>query len=147
MSVKNTDQKLNRLSIYDRHMLRSTFVSLFWAVISERRSKGYKLKDLAQALGRDKSTVSRWFRDRPNWRLDTIADVAGALDLQLRIDAVDRSTGVIYTATGRAPSLKRLEPEDESESSVVIPATVVVPRPSSVVAKWSRYEPEQELVG
>ena len=90
---------------YDRGMLRSAFVSLFWAVISERRKKGFKLQHLADALPTNKSVVSRWFSGQPNWRLNTVSDIAGVLNLDLHIQARDRETGVVYAPYGRALSV------------------------------------------
>jgi transcriptional regulator with XRE-family HTH domain len=84
-------------------MLRSAFVSLFSVVIEERRNRvGFVLQSLADALGIDKSSISRWFRGatHPNWTIDTIADIAHALDLELEIRATDRLTGVVYASHG-----------------------------------------------
>jgi transcriptional regulator with XRE-family HTH domain len=104
MPTKNmtTDRHADLVRNFDRGMLRSAFASLFCAVISDRRKReGYKLKHLSDALGCDKSHVSRWFSNEPpNWQVDTIADVAGALGLDLRIAAQDRQTGQIYTPAG-----------------------------------------------
>jgi transcriptional regulator with XRE-family HTH domain len=103
----STNQKApsheERLREYDREMLRSTFVSIFWAAITERRKTGkFTLQSIADKLGIDKSAVSRWFSgDSPNWETDTIADIAGVLDLELDVTAVERSNpAVTITATG-----------------------------------------------
>ncbi len=87
---------------YDRAMIRAQFASLFWAAIMEKRKHGkYPLSDLAKALGRNKGEVSRWFSgNAPNWTAGTIAEVAYALDLQIRIEAIDRTTGMILTESG-----------------------------------------------
>lgn len=91
-----------RLKEYDRLMLRSAFVSLFWAAITERRRAGkFTLQSIADYVGTNKSAVSRWFsNDAPNWTVDTISDVAGALDLELKIEAVDRITGKVFASSG-----------------------------------------------
>jgi transcriptional regulator with XRE-family HTH domain len=105
MPTKNSDRHTELLRNFDRGMLRSAFASLFWAVISERRKRGFKLKELADALDCDKSQVSRWFSNEPpNWQIDTIADVAGALNLDLRVEGVDRLTGQVYTPAGVSPA-------------------------------------------
>lgn len=102
----STNQKLSRderLRQYDREMLRSTFVSIFWGAITERRKQGkFTLQSLADKLGIDKSTVSRWFSgESQNWETDTISDISGALDLELEITARERSNpSVIITASG-----------------------------------------------
>ena len=84
-----------RLRDYDRTMLRSAFVSIFWNAITERRRREkFTLQELARRVGTNKSAASRWFSGSlPNWTLDTVADIAGALDLDLRIEALDRKTG------------------------------------------------------
>ena|SRR6267378_6187569 len=102
MSTKKTrksDPKF--LRAYDRGMLRSAFVSLFWAVITERRKKGtYTLVQLAKQLGANKAEVSRWFKGEPNWTLGTIANIANALDVDLRVQAIERSSGQVFTPAG-----------------------------------------------
>jgi len=124
------------LRVYDRHMFRSTLVSLFWNVIIERkkRSGGFKLQNLADALGISKSTVSRWFSSSlPNWEADTVSDIACALNLDLRIMAIDRADGTVYhapyrsekavimwgnappvTSSSGSPSDKKVEPNTSS---------------------------------
>jgi Helix-turn-helix len=94
---------ISRLVQYDRAMLRSAFCSMFWGVISERRETGQLiLAGLADALGIHKSVISKWFtgRSRPNWEINTIADLAHVLDLELDIKATDRNTGRVYTPSG-----------------------------------------------
>jgi hypothetical protein len=102
MWIKKTKTKEQRLLEYDRAMPRSAFVSLFWAVISDRKRRGkYTLQMLADKLGTNKSSVSRWFsKDPPNWRIDTISDVASALQLDMEIRATDRITGTVFTSSG-----------------------------------------------
>src|SRR4051812_39081850 len=104
----NQKVKEQRLVEFDRDMLRSSFVSIFWSVISERRKKGkFTLQSLADRLRIDKSCVSRWFSDDPpNWQSDTIADVARVLNVELIITARDRSTGQVFTSAG-AESMPR----------------------------------------
>jgi transcriptional regulator with XRE-family HTH domain len=97
--IRKSDPKF--LRAYDREMLRSAFVSLFWAVITERRKKrGYTLVQLAKQLGTNKAEVSRWFRGQPNWTVGTIANIANALDVDLRVQAIDRFSGQIFTPAG-----------------------------------------------
>lgn len=104
MSRRTPDQKLAaevRLRAYDREMLRAAFVSLLWPAYERKREReGITLTALADALGIDKSAVSRWFATRPNWIIDTIADVARCLDLDLAIEARDRVTVRVYTPAG-----------------------------------------------
>jgi len=80
-------------------MLRSAFVSLFWAVISDRKKNGLTLIAVAKAIGSSKHEVSRWFRGDPNWTINTIASIAHALKLTLRILAIDEE-GRVYGPSG-----------------------------------------------
>src|ERR1700757_501534 len=85
------------LAAYDRGMLRSAFVSLFWSIISHRKQQGsFALKTLSDKIGVHKSAPTRWFSgERPNWTVNTIADIANALDVDLEIRARDRVTGAV----------------------------------------------------
>ncbi len=76
------------LIAYDQQMLRSNFVILFWRAFEKRRDEdGYSLTQLAQDLGKDKSVISRWFKGDPNWTVDTIAEIASVMGLELCVDA------------------------------------------------------------
>jgi transcriptional regulator with XRE-family HTH domain len=115
MSTKTRKSDPKFLRAYDREMLRSAFVSLFWAVITERRKKGgYTLIQLAKQLGTNKAEVSRWFRGQPNWTVGTIANIAHALNVDVRIEAVDRVSGEVFTPAGirvfAAPSANPFTP-------------------------------------
>jgi hypothetical protein len=90
------------LAEYDRGMLRSAFVSLFWSIITYRKSQGrFALKTLADRIGVHKSSPTRWFSgERPNWTVNTIADIANALEVDLEVTAQDRRTGVRFTSHG-----------------------------------------------
>lgn len=99
------NEKPPYLRAYRRGMLRANFVSLFWAVIQERRRRQrapYTLQAIGEALGLGKPQVSRWFSGDPNWTVNTISDIADALDLDLDVVAVDRETGAKFTASGLA---------------------------------------------
>jgi transcriptional regulator with XRE-family HTH domain len=102
MSTKPTpksDPKFVRA--YDRAMLRSAVVSLFWGVISERKKSGtFTLQGLAKLIGTNKAEVSRWFKGDPNWTLNTVAAIANALNVDLEIRARDRETGIVFTSAG-----------------------------------------------
>jgi hypothetical protein len=77
-------------------------VSLFWNIIAYKKSLGrYSLKRFSDAIGVNKSAPSRWFSgDRPNWQINTIADIAKALDVEIVIRARDRQTGVVFAPHG-----------------------------------------------
>jgi hypothetical protein len=83
-------------------MLRSAFVSLFWGIIKERKRRpgGFKLQELAGTIGKNKGEVSRWFRREPNWTLNTVASLANALDVELSIEARERSSGLVFKPSG-----------------------------------------------
>jgi transcriptional regulator with XRE-family HTH domain len=101
------ERQRDREREYERAMLRSAFASLFWsAVEAKRRRGGYTLQDLADALGKDKSVISRWFGHSQNWTVDTIADIAAALDLELRVEAIESATGAVFALEGE----KKAEP-------------------------------------
>lgn len=100
-----TNKAVDAQSEFDRDRLRSDLFSLFWAVISDRKKRGkYTLKEVAIATKRDKSAVSRWFASPPNWQLNTVADIASALDLDLEFRARERSTGRVYCGSGLVKS-------------------------------------------
>ena len=102
MSTK-TRNDTDRLRAFNEEVLRAAYVSLFWAVVTERRKHGtFTLQSIAEKLNIDKSGVSRWFSgDPPNWELNTIAAVADALGIELQEPtAIDRATGVIFTPSG-----------------------------------------------
>jgi transcriptional regulator with XRE-family HTH domain len=92
-------------------MLRSAFVSLFWAVFSYRKKKdGLTLQALAKAIPANKAEVSRWFKGDPNWTVNTIASVANALNVDLEMRAVDRTSGAVFTAAGVQTPAQNLTP-------------------------------------
>ena len=94
---KTDDPKFERA--YYRAMLRSAFLSMFWAVISDRKKSGLTLISLAKAIGSSKHEVSRWFNGDPNWTINTIAAIAHALKLTLRVQAIDER-GHVYGSSG-----------------------------------------------
>lgn len=120
MSTKPIELSADEERKYQRLSLRSLFSSLFWGVIMARKKReGFMLQSLADATGRNKSQVSRWFSSNPNWTLDTIADVAQALDLELLIEARERSTGMIYTPSGLAQKPNNFKSVTDVSSSVL----------------------------
>jgi transcriptional regulator with XRE-family HTH domain len=101
MSMLSTKANPKFIRAYDRGMLRSAFVSLFWAVITERKKwEDFTFRALAKALGVNKGEVSRWFNGDPNWTINTIANIAHALNVELRIQAIDRKSGKVFTPIG-----------------------------------------------
>ena len=101
MSTKSSKSDPKFTLSYERGMLRSAFVSLFWGIIMERKKRGgFTLLALAKILGANKGEVSRWFNGDPNWTINTIANLASALNVDLKITAVDRDTGAVFTPAG-----------------------------------------------
>src|SRR5438874_1115481 len=102
MRIRKRKTKSDLLADYDRGMLRSAFVGLFWAVISYKKRRGrFQLKTLSDKIGVNKSAPSRWFSgERPNWTINTIADIANALDVEIEIRARDRETGIVFAPHG-----------------------------------------------
>jgi len=103
MLTNVTDRAASRaVRTYDRLVLRAQFASLFWVAIMEKRKRGkFPLSELAKLLGKNKGEVSRWFSaNAPNWTVGTIAEVAYALNLEIRIEAIDRETGMVLTEAG-----------------------------------------------
>ena len=102
MSTNRSKSDTEFARAYERGMLRSAFVSLFWAVITERKKRGdFTLQELAKTLGTNKAEVSRWFNGDPNWTVNTIANLANALDIEIEIRARDRrSPGTVFSPSG-----------------------------------------------
>ena len=138
MSIKSMDRAASRdVRAYDRAMLRAQFASLFWAAIMEKRKSGkFTLVGLAKALGKNKGEVSRWFSpDAPNWTLGTVAEIAYALDLQIHVEARDRSTGVVLTASGpkevqSSHEVRQVTPE---QFAMNVPPVSIDHRPTSFI--------------
>ena len=136
MSIK-TDPKFRRA--FERGVLRSAFKSLFWAIIVERkkRPEGFTLTGLAKAISTSKHEVSRWFNGDPNWEINTIANIADALDVEIEIQAKDRKSGAIYTPAGlQTPAVRRQTVTWEPSQGSPVPTTSVTvggafPRTSS----------------
>ncbi|WP_395628947.1 hypothetical protein [Sphingorhabdus sp.] len=125
MTEKNDAEMLAE---YDRFFYRSSLVSMFWAVIQARKKRKtpFRMRQLSDALNIDKSIVSRWFSNSPNWTANTVADIANALNLELRVSVYDRQDGKIYTAAGEQEQaqtttnqVKREAPITSSESSSI----------------------------
>ena len=131
------------LIAYDREMLRSAFVSLFWSIINRKKHHGgFPLKTLADKIGVHKSAPSRWFSGgHPNWTVNTISDIANALDLDLEIRARDRKTGEIYTHYGL------IEPTRTSAPPAGDRRTIMPPSTSNVRAKHIAGKPDVTLAG
>lgn len=103
MRFSRTTEEQAKLE-YNRGVLRGAFGSLFMlALKKERKARKLPLAELARSLGVHRSVVSKWFGGEPNWGIDTMADLALALDIELIVKARSRKTGEIYTPYGVEP--------------------------------------------
>jgi len=101
MSANHSSEEQAALRDYDRDMLKSAFQSLIYGVYLHRKtSDGLTLTELAKRLGKNKSELSKWFNNLPNWQLETLADLAAELEVELIVAAKDRKTGLVFTETG-----------------------------------------------
>src|SRR5947207_3575062 len=98
MRTKKRTSGIDPLTEYDRGMLRAAVVGLFWTIIChKRRFEKFRLKQLSEKIGVNKSAPSQWFSgERPNRTVNTISDIANALEIDLEIRAKDRKTGVNF---------------------------------------------------
>jgi DNA-binding Xre family transcriptional regulator len=121
MWMKRSNSKEALLAEYERGMLRSAFVSLFWSIIAYRKAHGrFALKMLADRIGIHKSASTRWFSgERPNWTVNTIADIANALEVEIEITATDRKTGVRFASYGIIEAARMSSVRTGDESSTV----------------------------
>jgi predicted XRE-type DNA-binding protein len=91
-------KKVDMLRAYDRGMLRAMFHSLFMNAIVAKKKRGkFTQQQIADAFEIHKSSISRQFSSPPNWTVDKLADIAGALDLELHIEARSRVDGALVT--------------------------------------------------
>lgn len=101
---------------FSRGMLRSMFQSLFWAVIQFKKSKGkFTQQQIADALGIDKSGVSRSLAYPSNWTIDKMSDISEALGVDIVVEARDRATGAVITTIGE----KRVTSVNASSDPVI----------------------------
>jgi len=56
-------------------------VAAFFA--QEAQRQGLTKSDIAQALGKDRSQITRWFAGPGNWELDTISDLLLAMGAEM----------------------------------------------------------------
>ena len=80
-------------------MLRTALSSAFEGVLKNKRRHGsLTLQSVAEAMGKNKSEISRWFsRNPPNWQISTIAALADCLNVSVDFRLVDQETGEIFT--------------------------------------------------
>jgi transcriptional regulator with XRE-family HTH domain len=80
---------------------REVFGALYAALQYRKESLGLSRADFGERTGRDKTGVSKLLRGPGNWTIQTIADVANALELDIEFAFFDRYDQTrIFTATG-----------------------------------------------
>lgn len=83
---------------YRQMSLHSMFSSLFWGVIQRNRGKKEcTIDEIARKTGYSKQRIMNLFSSHPQWSCNAIFYVAEALNLELIVEARERSTGKIYT--------------------------------------------------
>jgi len=109
---------------YNREMFRSSVVTAFYAALQSKKHRaGYKAQQLADTLGIHKSSVSRWFSgDLPNWELNTVSDIATALNIDLHFSACDRDSGEVFENTPYHWAASASSKDDETISEIDIEA-------------------------
>ena len=137
MSMKKRDDP-KYIQAFERGMLRSAFLSLFWGVFTERKKRdGLTLKALAKAVGVNKAEVSRWFNGDPNWTINTIANLANALDVEILVEARERSTGKIFTPNGPVQVENPLKQRTETVQVYMPPTSKGFLPPTSNTSNFS----------
>jgi transcriptional regulator with XRE-family HTH domain len=86
-------------------MMETAFFGAFYAAILARKEEQSLTRAaLGKRMGREKTGISKLLSGPRNWQIDTISDLAEALDLRLEIALVDRvnplrkftPTGVVF---------------------------------------------------
>jgi hypothetical protein len=114
--MKRNKPDASRERQFERAALRAAFVSLFAFAFERRKSReDYKKQMLADGLGIDKSAISRWFSGAyPNWQIDSIADIADELGIEIQVCARERATGATITPHGVAEAPQEARPSPVS---------------------------------
>lgn len=102
MSVKPIKLTQEEEKKYKRLCLHSQIRSLLWGVFKTKNDRnGYTLKQLANDAGYTDITSQEYFVNNLQLTIDEIADFAEALNVELRIEAHERSTDEIFTPSGQ----------------------------------------------
>jgi transcriptional regulator with XRE-family HTH domain len=83
---------------------------------------------MAEALGRDKSFVTRKLNGKSNMTLETLADFAYALDRAVKVDLVSRHPNA---GTNYGPSASPQFPTQTSSAGIFVPANVIQVSPGT----------------
>jgi hypothetical protein len=103
-------------------MLRSAFRSLLWNVfVFRKKNEGLTITKLGKSVGVSKHEVSRWFGGDPNWTINTIGKLGDALQVSIRIEAIDRKSGRVFTPSGSYfPTTKDVTSSDTHSAPVTV---------------------------
>ena len=94
MSIQLTQEEEKE---YRKRSVHSMFQSLFWGALQDKHRR---IDDIADRTKYNKEHVRCLFRRDAWWSINAISDVAEALDLELNVEARDRTTGKVYTPSG-----------------------------------------------
>lgn len=83
-------------------LMESAFFGAFLLAIDARKSEqALTRSELGKRMGREKTGISKLLSGPRNWQIDTISDLAEALDVRLEFALVDRLNSFRrFTATG-----------------------------------------------
>jgi transcriptional regulator with XRE-family HTH domain len=75
----------NELADYGLAQVRDAAFEAFLQMWRYRQADGWTQKRLAQNIGRDKATVSKYFRGPANWTMRTLGELVQGLEADVRI--------------------------------------------------------------
>lgn len=105
--------------------------ALLEALSEEHHSRGLTRAEIARLIGRDKSFVTRKLTGESNMTLQSLADLAFALDRPVKVTLPSRATGVGSNRT-TAPATTSLNPSISRRNDP--PLTTTIDEHLSVVA-------------
>ncbi len=135
---------------------REIFSAFYEAAVHRKATSDLTQSDLARRIGADKARVSKLLRNHGNWTIETISDLANALDLRVEFalsDTVEPTQ--VFTATGvgyRWPSTPTNPPfQDPPSVNWAAPVQVaanIANLPNfrtHVKLEWATNEPSRSL--
>jgi len=92
--MDNTSKISDRDIRYYRRLSRNRVFSEVLAYYAKVAAEsGYRKCDIADALGKEPSQISRWFSEPANWTLDTVSDLLLALGAEMEFGIVPSVVG------------------------------------------------------
>ncbi len=85
-----SENRISRSDIYYfRQRQKNKVFQSVLAYFSDQAAKSrLTKKELAERIGRDPATITRWFSGPSNWRLDTISDLLRAMNAEMKYEIV-----------------------------------------------------------